>query len=52
MKMKLPAQLAGQEINVKESAGFTLPNELAFPHATSTTNSTTSRILSLEHQLL
>ena len=31
MKMKLLAQLAGQEINVKGSAGFKLPNELAFP---------------------
>ena len=42
MMMKLLAQLAGQEINIKESAGFELPSELAFPCTISTTNSTTS----------
>ena len=50
MRMKLLAQLAGQEINVKENAGFELPSELAFPRATSTMNSTTSRIQSSEPQ--
>ena len=42
MRTKLLTQLAGQEINAKENTGFELLNVLAFPRATSTTNSTTS----------
>ena len=50
MRMKLLAQLAGQEINIKENAGFGMLSELAFPRAISTMNSTTSRIQSSEPQ--
>jgi len=42
MKMKLLVQLAGQEIDVKRSAGFMQLNVHVFLRATSTTNSTTS----------
>jgi len=49
-RMKLLAQLTGQEINVKENAGFELPSELASPGAISTMNSTTSQIQSSEPQ--
>ena len=36
--MKLLAQLAGQEINVKENAGLELPSVLIFPRVTLTMN--------------